>query len=169
MAAIATVDPGKIVYIDESGVEDTLYREYARAPRGTQIISDIKGKKSQRISMISGLLGKKMIAPLSFEGYTDAAVFNHWLEHCLVPELPPKHTIIIDNASFHKSTRTQQIIEAAGCNIIFLPSYSPDLNPIEKWWAILKKHIRKALKTTKNLSRAIQIAFQNMQYHKKIY
>ena len=111
-------------------------------------------------------LGKKMIAPLSFEGYTDAAVFNHWLEHCLVPELPPKHTIIIDNASFHKSTRTQQIIEAAGCNIIFLPSYSPDLNPIEKWWAILKKHIRKALKTTKNLSRAIQIAFQNMQYHK---
>jgi transposase len=154
------------VYIDESGVEDTLFRQYARALRGTQIIYDIKGKKSCRISMIAGLLGKKMIAPLSFEGYTNADVFNHWLEHCLAPELPPNHTVIIDNASFHKSTKTKETIEKAGCKLIFLPPYSPDLNPIENWWAILKTHIRTALKETKNLSQAIQIAFQNMNYHK---
>lgn len=154
------------MYVDESGVEDTLFRQYARAPRGTQIICDIKGKKSCRISMIAGLLGKKMIAPLSFEGYTNADVFNHWLEHCLVPELPPNHTVIIDNASFHKSTKTREIIDKSGCKLIFLPPYSPDLNPIENWWAILKTHIRTALKETKNLSQAIQIAFQNMNYHK---
>ena len=116
--------------------------------------------------MIAGLLGKKMIAPLSFEGYTNADVFNHWLEHCLVPELPPNHTVIIDNASFHKSTKTREIIDKSGCKLIFLPPYSPDLNPIENWWAILKTHIRTALKETKNLSQAIQIAFQNMNYHK---
>jgi len=116
--------------------------------------------------MIAGLLGKKLIAPLSFEGYTNADFFNHWLEHCLVPELPPNYTVIIDNASFHKNQRTREIIEKAGCKLIYLPPYSPDLNPIESWWAILKTHIRTALKETRNLSQAIQIAFQNMNYHK---
>ena len=72
--------------------------------------------------MIAGLLGKKLIAPLSFEGYTNADVFNHWLEHCLVPELPPNYTVIIDNASFHKNQRTREIIEKAGCKLIYFPS-----------------------------------------------
>ena len=88
--------------------------------------------------MIAGLLGKKMIAPWMFEGYTDADVFNTWLEKVLLPELPPGHTIILDNAQFHKSQKTTDLIEQAGCKILFLPSYSPDLNPIEEWWAILR-------------------------------
>ena len=156
------------MYIDESGVEDTLFREYARAPRGTKVLADIKGKKSQRISLICGLLGKKLIAPLSFEGYTNADVFNQWLEACLLPELPPGHTVIIDNARFHQSPKTRALIESAGCQLIFLPPYSPDLNDIEPWWAILKKHLRKILPDMPNLFAAIDRAFEAMNYHKLV-
>lgn len=143
-----------------------MYRQYARAPRGEQVLADVKGKKSQRISLICGLLGKKLIAPLAFEGYTNAGVFNHWLEHCLIPELPPGCTVIIDNARFHQSARTRELIEAAGCRLIFLPPYSPDLNDIEPWWAVLKAHLRAILPDTQELMQAITVAFQKMTYHK---
>lgn len=155
------------MYVDESGVEDTLFREHARAPRGTKVLAEIKGKKSQRISLICGLLSKKLIAPLAFEGYTNAEVFNQWLEECLLPELPPGHTVIIDNARFHQSQKTPALIEASGCRLIFLPPYSPDLNDIEPWWAILKKHLRKILPNVKELSSAIEHAFAAMTYHIK--
>jgi transposase len=166
LAEIQSLDPRKIVYVDESGVEDTLFRDYARAPRGCKVLADIKGKKSQRISLICGLLGKKMIAPLAFEGYTNADVFNQWLAECLLAELPPGHTVIIDNARFHHSAKTRELIESAGCNLIFLPPYSPDFNDIEPWWAILKKHLRKILPDVDELSTAIDQAFANMNYHK---
>lgn len=74
-AELEAIDPRKIVYIDEAGIEDTLHRHYAGAPRGTPVISEIREHKTQRISMIAGLLGKKLIAPWMFEGYTDADVF----------------------------------------------------------------------------------------------
>jgi len=168
LAELAQVDPRKIVYIDESGVDDTLFRQYARASRGEQVLADIKGKKAQRISLIAGLLGHKIIAPMRFEGYTDAGVFNQWLEQCLLPELPPGHTIILDNASFHKSPLTRQLIESAGCNLLFLPPYSPDFNPIENWWAVLKSKIRTILPDCEQLIHAIDQAFRGMNYHKKM-
>lgn len=155
------------MYGDESGVENTLFREHARAPRGVKVLADIRGKKSTRMSLICGLLGKKLIAPLAFECYTNADVFNQWLEECLIPELPPGHTVIIDNARFHQSQKTRELIEAAGCRLNILPPYSPDLNDIEPWWAILKKHLRKILPNGHELAHAITLAFAAMNYHKK--
>ena len=167
LSEIKDIDPRKIIYIDESGVEDTLYRKYARAPRGVQVLADILGHKTQRISIIAGLLGKKLIAPFIFEGYTDADVFNSWLEHGLLAETPPGYTIIMDRASFHRKPKTRQLIEEAGCSVIYLPSYSPDFNPIEEWWAILKAKIKAIMPEQKQLSNAIESAFKNMNYHKK--
>lgn len=155
------------MYVDESGVDDTLYRQYARAPRGEQVISDIKGHKTQRVSMIAGLLGKKLIAPLIYEGYTNTERFNHWVEKVLIPELPPGHTVIMDRASFHRSAKTRQLIEGAGCRLLLLPAYSPDFNPIEEWWAILKAKIKAIMPKCDNLIEAIENAFCNMKYHKK--
>jgi len=77
----------------------------------------------------------------------------------LVPELQPGQTIIMDNATFHKSQKTKELIESAGCRILFLQPYSPDLNPIEIFWANFKKLIRKNLERIKNLSQAIDKSF----------
>lgn len=103
-----------------------------------------------------------------FEGYTDKQVFNQWIEECLLPELPPDHTVIIDNASFHKSKKTRELIESANCQLLFLPPYSPDLNPIENWWAILKSKIRNTQNKFNDLNQAIDYTFQNLNYHKPI-
>lgn len=167
LAEIADIDPRKIVYIDESGVEDTLFRKHARAPRGEQVIADILGHRTQRISLIAALLGHKLIAPFTFEGYTDADVFNDWVEQMLIPELPPGSVVIMDRASFHRKPRTRKLIEASGCRLIYLPAYSPDFNKIESWWAILKAKIRAILPDADSLIHAIETAFQKMVYHKK--
>ena len=140
LAEIEKIDPGKIVYIDESGIDDSLCREYARSMRGKQVISGIYGKKSQRTSLIAGWLheAREIIAPYVFNGYTDATRFNGWVEKCLIPSLEEGLTIVMDNAAFHKHSKTKELIESKGCRLLYLPPYSPDFNPIEKVWAHLK-------------------------------
>lgn len=80
-----------------------------------------------------------------FDGYCDSKMFEVYLEHCLIPSLSPGKIIIADNAAFHKSLRARQMIEDANCKLIFLPSYSPDLNPIEHEWFPIKNKIRQLL------------------------
>jgi transposase len=123
-------------------VDNRLFRAYARAPRGQKIHADIPGKKRERFSMIGGWMNKKFIAPFTFQGGCNANVFNVWLEQILLPSLPKGSTIVMDNAAFHKSTKTRDLIEAAGCRLLFLPTYSPDLNPIEHCWHTLKSKLK---------------------------
>jgi transposase len=85
-----------------------------------------------------------LFAPFVFEGYSNKAIYEIYIEQVLVPNLKPGMVVIIDNASFHKSSKIEALVEAAGCRIIFLPPYSPDLNPIEHHWAAIKNAIRKA-------------------------
>lgn len=120
MKELKAISPETIVYIDEAGVDNRLFREYARALRGQKIHTDIPGKKRERYSMIGGLIGKKFIAPFTFSGGCNSEVFNTWLEQNLLSEIPRGTTIIMDNATFHKSSRTKEIIEKAGCFLIFL-------------------------------------------------
>ena len=149
-----------MIYIDESGFDEKLRRDYARAPRGEQIVVDVKGKRAQRVNIIAGLFNHQLIAPFMFQGYTKATLFNKWLKELLLPCIPKKSIIIMDNASFHKSKETQELIENAGCQLLFLPPYSPDYNPIENYWAILKSKIRKILPDVEDISNAIEIVFK---------
>lgn len=145
LTKITKLDPGRIVYVDESGIDSSLSREYARSARGKRVKVDIFGKKSERTSLISGWvhhLLKEFVAPYVFKGYTDSTRFNGWLEKCLLPALGSGWTIVLDNASFHKSSRTRELIEKAGCTLLYLPPYSPDFNPIENQWASLKTRYR---------------------------
>lgn len=80
---------------------------------------------------------------------------NAWLEQILIPELQPGQVIILDNASFPKSKERLEIMEKAGCEVVFLPPYSPDLHPIEKFWAHFKKRVREALNLYSSLAEAI--------------
>jgi transposase len=92
----------------------------------------------------------------------DNILFNFWLANFLLPEIGRGKTIILDNAAFHKSQQTESIINDAGCNLIFLPAYSPDFNPIEKFWANLKKTIKCNINKFQTLQGAIDHAFQGI-------
>jgi transposase len=131
--------------MDESGIDESLQRNYARARRGKQVITDIQGKKPLRTSVIAAYLKhiKQIIAPYVFEGYTDSKRFNDWIKKCLLPVLKKGQIIIMDNAPFHKSKLTRELIESVDCKLLFQPPYSPDLNPIEQQWAIIKRSYRK--------------------------
>lgn len=131
-----------LVYLDESGFDQTLSNPYARAPRGEKVIADVSGKFRKRVSIVSGYFQNQFIAPMHFEGYCNTELFNAWLEKMLLPELKEGQTVILDNASFHKSKKTIELIESVGCHVLFLPPYSPDFNPIEKAWANIKRIIR---------------------------
>jgi transposase len=139
------LDPETLVYVDEAGVDNRLFREYGRAPKGQKILANIPGRKRERYSIIAGLINKKLIAPFTFQGGCRAEVFNAWLKHILIPELKPGMTIILDNAAFHKSAETKRLIEEAGCFLLFLPTYSPDFNKIEHWWHKVKSLLRPLL------------------------
>jgi transposase len=86
----------------------------------------------------------KLLAPFLFEGYSNQKTYETYVKRVLVPSLKPGQIVVIDNARFHKSARVIELIEAAGCRVIFLPPYSPDLNPIEHYWSAIKSSIRKA-------------------------
>ena len=99
---------------------------------------------------------------LAYKSYTDTEIFNTWLEKCLIHALPKNCIIIMDNASFHKSEDTRKIIKENGHQLLFLPPYSPDLNPIENYWAILKGKLKKIVANFQNLFDALTAVFQTI-------
>jgi transposase len=99
---------------------------------------------------------KEILAPLGYPGTCDSQLFNFWIENILVNQLKQGQTVIMDNARIHKNEKTKKLIENAGCNLVFLPPYSPDLNPIENFWGTLKKNIRSSIRQFNSLTDAIQ-------------
>ena len=98
---------------------------------------------------------------MTFTGSCNTELFVAWVKEMLVPELSPGQVIVMDNASFHKSSIIKEAIEDAGCRLIFLPPYSPDLNPIEKFWANLKRWINQYLPYMEDLHKAISFYFSS--------
>lgn len=128
-----------LVYLDESGFEENVYRPYGWSQRGQKTYGVRNGKRGIRTSLIAGKRGKELLAPVLFQGSTNALWFNQWLEQHLIPELKPNSTLILDNAAFHRKDDVFRIAEQAGHKVWFLPPYSPDFNRIEQDFAILKK------------------------------
>lgn len=143
-------DNGKqhIVHVDECGFEPTTCRQYGWSARGQKVHGEVSGNSRPRTTLIAARHKNRLIAPILFEGSTNANVFNYWLQHHLFRELPKQTTIIVDNASFHKTAATRDIIHDSGNSLLYLPAYSPDLNPIEQDFAIIKKRWQYAPKNT---------------------
>ena len=145
----------EVFYLDECGVEHRLHQEYGRAPRGERLYAEVAGGQRRRTSIISVSQNSKLVAPFVFEGSCNRDVVDTYFEKVLLPALPKGSVIVLDNASFHKSPSTQKLVADAGCELLFLPTYSPDLNPIEHLWARLKAALRRLLPESKNPTRTI--------------
>lgn len=109
---------------------------------GVPVYGDVKGRKYERVNIIAGKCGGKIVAPGEYKGSTDHRLFEVWFREALLKEIPQGCTIVLDNATFHRKKALTSIAENAGCSVVFLPPYSPDLNPIEIEWANLKSFIR---------------------------
>ncbi len=125
--------------------------------------SPVPAKKSEkyyeRTNIIAGYVNKESIAPMVFNGSCNTKLFESWVESFLIKELKPGQFVVMDNAAFHKSQKTKELIESVGCKVIFLPPYSPDFNPIEKFWANMKRWIRNTISSFDELYDALQTFF----------
>ena len=149
-----------LVYVDETGIDQCLYREYARAPRGQKIEATISGRKFKRTNIVAGIRQGEWVAPLEYTGTTDSVLFEFWFEHYLLKELSQGSVIILDNASFHRKTILPDLALKHGSTILFLPPYSPNLNPIEFRWACLKRKLREILHRFDSFDLALRTIFQ---------
>ena len=153
------IPPERLIYVDETGIDEYLYREYARAPRGKTVELKISGRKFKRTNIVAGICQGEWIAPLQYSGTTDSDLFEYWFEYRLLREAKKGSVIIIDNATFHKKTVLFELARKYGCTVLFLPPYSPDLNLIENKWAWLKRKLRNILHNFKSLDDALWAVF----------
>jgi len=124
---------------------------YGYSPKGERLYALRSGTRSGRINMIAAWCNHQLLAPFTVEGSCNRTVFEIWLETCLIPTLKPGQKLVIDNATFHKGGRIKELVEQAGCEVWYLPTYSPDLNKIERCWSWLKSRIRKQISKFKTL------------------
>lgn len=141
-SVVAQIPAEHIVWVDETGIEERLFRSHARTARGARALGDVSGKRVGRTTLIAGYGAGVLKAPMRFKGYTNTSVFNTWVAQVLAPELTPDNVVVMDSASFHKSKATRDLIEATGATLLFQPKYSPDCNKSEPQWANLKHRIR---------------------------
>lgn len=132
-----------LVYVDESGIDNRDDYGYGWNELGERFYDLKSGKRSIRVSIMSGLCQGLLVAPITFEGSCNRQVFEKWLEEMLLPSLHPGQIVILDNATFHKSQKITQLVREAGCQLQYLPPYSPDLNEIEHYWFPIKNRVRK--------------------------
>lgn len=140
--SIKSIPPQSLVYIDESGIELTICKDRGWGKKSEKLAYKKSGKYYERTNIIAGYINKKSIAPMVFNGACNTLLIETWAEKFLIKELKIGQVVVMDNASFHKSQKTRELIESVGCQLIFLPPYSPDLNPIEKFWANMKRWIK---------------------------
>ena len=160
LECIKDINKEELVYIDESGIEMTTVKDRGWGKKSEALAGKKSGKYYARTNIIAGYVNRNSIAPFVFNGSCNTELFNSWVEQFLIKELKPGQVVIMDNASFHKSSKTKELIESVGCRIIFLPPYSPDLNPIEKFWANMKRWIKENISQFLILFEAISTFFK---------
>lgn len=156
---IVKLEISNLVYVDESGINQNYQREHARAKKGVKIQDTKRGKKFKRTNIIGALWNKKHIAMKCYDHSTKALFFEDWFEFDLLPLLPEKTIVIMDNASFHRKKYLREIAKKHGIILLFLPPYSPDYNPIEKSWANFKRWLRDNINRFPNLDFAVDCYF----------
>lgn len=154
------IEKDRVVYIDETGIDTYLYREYARSAIGEKVIERVRGRKYQRVGIVAAKMGHEIIAPFEYSKTMNSDLFEGWFASILLPALPPNAVIVMDNASFHRKNQLYELAQEYGMTIIFLPPYSPEYNPIEHFWFWLKRKVRDFLSKCSSLDDALFETFQ---------
>lgn len=142
------LDPARLVFIDETGASTKMARMRGRAPRGERCVASIPHGHWKTTTFTAGLRLGGMVAPMVLDGAMDGDAFRAYVEQVLVPELTKGDIVIMDNLPAHKVKGVRQTIELAGAELIYLPPYSPDFNPIEMAFSKLKALLRKTAART---------------------
>jgi transposase len=151
------------VFIDETGVNLAMARHYGRAKRGHRAIGTVPKNYGLSVTLIGAIDAHGLVATLSFRGATDTSAMTVYLKEVLLPELKRGDCVVWDNLAVHKTRAVQELFREAGVELLFLPPYSPDLNPIELCWSKLKTYLRAAgARTYEKLSAAISAAIKKI-------
>ncbi len=137
------LDPGRLVFVDESWASTNMTRRHGRAPRGERLRMSVPYGHWKTTTFIAGLRNSGIVAPFVIDCPVNREVFEAWVEIVLVPDLRAGDIVVMDNLSSHKGPRVRELIEASGADLRYLPPYSPDFNPIENAFAKLKALLRK--------------------------
>jgi transposase len=156
------LDPQRLIFVDETGTTTAMARTYGRAPAGERVHGSAPGHW-ESVTLICGMRLSGVTAPMIFEGATDAAAFESYVEQVLVPELRPGDVVIWDNLKPHQAKVVTEAVERAGARVMPLPPWSPELSPIEEMFSKLKGALHSAAaRTTEAVYAAIGMALQDV-------
>jgi len=157
-------DARRLVFIDESGFHTSMTRLRARAPRGKRAYGRVPRNRGKNQTLIASMtLEGGMGAALSIKGSTDAELFETYVEEFLAPTLEAGQVVVLDGLGAHRTNKVREFVEERGADLLFLPSYSPDLNPIEEALSKIKSIVRKAgARTREALDEAISEALSSV-------
>ena len=137
-------DAKRLVFVDESGFHTSMTRLRARAPKGKRAYGKVPRNRGKNTTLIAAItLEGGMGAPMTVEGATDSEAFEAYVEHFLAPTLREGQVVVLDGLGAHRPKRIRELVEARGADLVFLPSYSPELNPIEEAFSKVKALVRK--------------------------
>ena len=145
----AAVKPELLVFVDEMGVQTSLAPIYGYAPRGERLHLEVPRNRGKNTNLLSSMTIGGMGPSMAVEGATTARVFETYVEKVLVPSLHTGQIVVMDNLGAHRPKRIRGLIERRGCELLYLPAYSPDYNPIEEAFSKIKSLLRKAAARSK--------------------
>jgi transposase len=144
VAGEAGIDARRLVFVDEMGTNTSLFPLYAWSRRGERAFASVPRNWGANVTLLASMSAEGMGPCLAVEGSTTRGVFEAYLKRVLAPSLRLGQVVIMDNLSSHKGSRVRELVEERGCEILYLPPYSPDLNPIEEAFSKLKALLRRA-------------------------
>lgn len=147
---MADIDSSKLIFVDESGANLAMGRSHTWARRGQVVVDRRPMNWGKNLTMIGAMRRDKWLALSTMWQSANAERFVWWVRRRLAPKLRPGDIVVLDNLQAHKDPRVRKAIEARGATLVFLPPYSPDLNPIEPGWGLIKKAIRRDAPRTPN-------------------
>jgi transposase len=156
-------DVRRLVFVDESGTHISMDRLRSRAPRGVRAYGKVPKNRGKNLTLIASMSLHGMGESMVVEGATDAKAFEVYVEHFLAPSLREGQVVVLDNLGAHQPKRVRDLIEKRGAEVVFLPSYSPDLNPIEQAFSKIKNILRKlGARTHEALLKAMEEALSKV-------